>query len=296
MDICVKQPATKRGVQYEQVAEVAESLVAAGDVPSGRAVRAALGNTGCMGTISRHLRNWKKTQDIHVAKSTVLDPLLEKAIVSEIVKKTAEARSVLEHDLAETNETIDVLLTEAEEQERRIESLEIEISNSQSAALVSAGTAEQLRSELRISREMLSSEQNLSEAARQATAIVTMQLEAMPTLRGEIASLHERLETERSLRIGAEQQAAVLIAQQENLRICVQEARAREDKEAARVTDLEKEQTAQSEHIRCLDAESRELANRLVNILSVKSQRRSKLVLNKDLPTTKSPRKIEAQS
>ena len=90
----------REGITYEQVAQVADKMVADGQQPTIRAVREALG-TGSPNTVHSHLTAWRAARPQAQAQAPELPGELVLAIAQEIERAAARARSEIEGRLVD---------------------------------------------------------------------------------------------------------------------------------------------------------------------------------------------------
>ena len=79
----------------DQVHAIADAIRAEGGKPTLRAVRERLG-TGSMGTVSKHLQQWKAGQERQAATELALPPALQRAVLDFMATELAAARAPLE--------------------------------------------------------------------------------------------------------------------------------------------------------------------------------------------------------
>lgn len=92
---------TRAGIQFEQVAAVADALMGEGQPPTIRAVRERLGDTGSPNTIHKHLATWREARPVAVAAASVLPQALTAAIAAEIERAASQARGEIEGRLVQ---------------------------------------------------------------------------------------------------------------------------------------------------------------------------------------------------
>lgn len=199
-----------------QVHAAADAIRAEGSTPTLRAVRERLG-AGSMGTVSKHLQQWKAGQERQAATELALPPALQRAVLDFMVTELAAARAPLEHELAEQQQTSADLAAENERQVTTIErqAADMELLAADKAA--AEGKAGQLAVDLLSAKEDAARERQAAEHARTELAKAMLRLEAMPRMEADLAAIRTELGQERKARIDAEQQAAVLAAQKSDL-------------------------------------------------------------------------------
>lgn len=175
-------------ITFDQVAAAANAIKAAGDKPTARRVREALG-TGSMATVLKHFQRYQggnTTHDQDDNQDINLDPAIVKAITTAIAAQVAAAGVEHEQKIADLQGEIAALIQENERISTDNEALDVEI-----------------------------------DALKQRVAKLTGQVE---TISNEAKGLANQLDNERNGRIQAEQAAAVLTAQKVDAENRTQEA------------------------------------------------------------------------
>ncbi len=93
----------REGISYDQVAAAADALVGAGQKPSIRNVREALG-TGSPNTVHRHLTAWRAAQPVAQGVAYELPADLANAFGRELARGAAAARAEVEAQLVEARQ------------------------------------------------------------------------------------------------------------------------------------------------------------------------------------------------
>ncbi len=199
----------KYGISFEQVAAVAETLTAAGVRPSLRGIRERLG-TGSLATIQRHLAAWNHGRRELVTAQLSLGSEIQRAILLEIERQVAEARSKLEEELGNVKSDRDALMEEGEKMNDRMAALSSQTDELTASLQHQAGTIEQLRLELDKARESAVQERDAAERIRGNLAKAEIRLESVVRLEGDIVLLREKIEQERDGRIKAEKESIAL--------------------------------------------------------------------------------------
>lgn len=114
------------GITYDEVIAAANGLVAKGEEPTIMGVREELGNTGSPNTIHRHLTAWKDAQPVAQRKVRELPGDLQNALLKEIDRQVADARSEVERELVSAQKAAEMLSKEGESLEDRNAELEEE--------------------------------------------------------------------------------------------------------------------------------------------------------------------------
>lgn len=196
----------------DQVHAIADAIKAEGGKPTLRGVRERLG-TGSMGTINKHLQQWKTGQGRQAAAELVLPPALQRVLLDFMATELAAARAPLEAELADQQQVAGDLAAENERQVTTIGSQADELEALAADKATAEGKSGQLAVDLAMAKEDAMRERQAGETARTELTKATLRLEAIPKLEAELATLRDELAKERKARIGAEQQAAVLAAQ-----------------------------------------------------------------------------------
>ena len=211
-------------VTYEQVAGIADSIQAAGNKPTLRAVREQVGG-GSMGTINKLLQEWRATHERRAAVDMTLPPALQRALLDFMGTEIAGARAPLEAEIADHQATITDLATENERMAETIRDLSAQIEGLTADKAGIEGKAAQLAADLATAREEITRERQTAESARVELAKAQLRLEGLPRLESEIAALRTERDQERQGRVQAEQESAVLTARVTDLRERLDESR-----------------------------------------------------------------------
>jgi len=161
------------GIQYEQVAHAADSLVSRGEHPTIRRVREMLGK-GSQTTLSRFLTRWKEGRSAQAPEQEI-SPELRRALAEEMCKREALARSGPEADLALLRQDQEELLSENEQLKESVRLL------SEKAARESVLVAELdlLRAEGTKSREIIEGLQNSWVESEKEKAVLSERLKRL---------------------------------------------------------------------------------------------------------------------
>ena len=159
MDIEKLKPG-RAGVSFEQVAAAAQQLLAAGQRPTSRAVRNALG-TGSLTTIQAHLAAWQTTQPKQVAAEPVLSDSYKRALHAELHLHASAATAELTEQLAEAVADRDAIAAEAA-------STQTALFNAQDELAAEKQRVATLAAQLDVMREQLTAAQMRAEQAAQA--------------------------------------------------------------------------------------------------------------------------------
>ena len=212
-------------VTYEQVADIADSIQAAGSKPTLRAVREQVGG-GSMGTINKLLQEWRGSHERRAAVDVALPPALQRVLLDFMGTEVAAARAPLEAELADQQQTAADLAAENERQAQTINDLSAQIEALTADRAGMEGRAAQLTADLATVRDEITRERQAAETARVELAKAQLRLEGLPRLEAEIAALRSERDQERQGRVQAEQEAAVLTARVTDLRERLDESKA----------------------------------------------------------------------
>jgi colicin import membrane protein len=176
-----------RGVTYEQVAAAADALLAGNQKLSVRNVREALGGTGSLATISRHLAAFDAQRPKTHAADIEMSSGIRREIEAEILRHVTEATSALHEQLANVVNDRDAVVAEAEAQAAALAEAE------QQLATLRATTTEQAArlEELRTAEER---ERTAAEQARVSLAEANLRVQSIPGLEAELERLRTALD------------------------------------------------------------------------------------------------------
>ena len=192
------------GVSFEQVAATAAELVQAGQTPTQRAVRAALG-TGSATTIQTHLNAWRAQSATGAGAAAALSPELLRAIQGEISRAVEAATAALRVEMETAEQERDDLLSENERLVGEVDDLRRVRDGLEQARSEAVGARAQLQAELDAVRAELVS-------AQQHSARREFKLGQVERIEQELAAARAEIETLRTARADAEKLAAVLDA------------------------------------------------------------------------------------
>lgn len=238
-------------VTFESVAAAAETLQAAGQRASVRAVIAALGG-GSPNAVLKLLAEYKAGRPVVRIADTELDPRITDAIrvqmqrVSEQAAQAAEERAAgIDDDLqalaeaqAAAEQQIAMLTTERDTAQAQAADFVEQLKTTQADA---ERAAEQSAQAVAAVRADLASERARQEQAAAALARAEVRLEALPALQAEVDRLRVALDASQHARTSAEQSAAVLVAKLEAADRRATEADVRTAKSDARADALASE-------------------------------------------------------
>lgn len=242
----------KASITPEQVHAVADTIKAEGGSPTLRGVLDRLGS-GSMGTVNKHLQQWKAGQVRQAAVELTLPPGLQRALLDFMAAELAATRAPLETEVAELQQTIADLTAENERQLGAIEDQAAELEAMAAEKAAAEGKAAQLAEDLASAKDDAGRAREAAEQARTELAKALLRLEAMPRLEADLAAARAELTQERAGRVSAEQQSAVLAAQKTDLEGRLVDAR----KEADRAKEQLQSAQARAEQLLETLADSR---------------------------------------
>jgi len=238
----------KAGVTYDDVALVANQMIADGTNVTWRAVRVRLGDTGSSVTISKHLKSWRAAQPPVIAEAKKLPEALTDALAKEIEKAGAMARVDIEKQLSDARDEIESLRGEGEQFEKDMEGLaaQVQALTTERDQLIGRGDAQALEIESIKSALML--EQAKVEAARLELATQLVRHEqAQKTEHSqelEIDRLRALADLASAERIASQQSTAVAIAKLEAMQERALKAEAASEKAAAELAQARSAEAA----------------------------------------------------
>lgn len=195
-------------VTQEEVNAAADQLRATGTKPTARAVREALGG-GSMATVLKHLQVWQNRQVRAPETQAVLPVGLQRALVDFIAQEVASAKSAVEIDLVNAQQSNQDLITESERLAAALEREQSTVETLHAEKAELSGRLGQLTKDLEEARAEAAAQREAAEHARTEKAKLELRLEGVPRLESEIERLTATLEMERNAKVIAEQEAAV---------------------------------------------------------------------------------------
>lgn len=205
----------RNGISFDQVAAVADVMLAEGDNPTNKSVRERLG-TGSGNTIHRHLSMWREARPQLATTSAELPGNILKAIIQEIDRARSEARAEIEDrlvvvqaeaaELAATGEALEADLDKVVEERSALTT-----NRDRLLGQLQEQTTEIQRLSRENERERYSAEQARIEVAQTRNKL-DMQAEKLLELSTSIDTLTAANFTESQARIISEKEVAVLVA------------------------------------------------------------------------------------
>ncbi|MFC4523641.1 DNA-binding protein [Cupriavidus pinatubonensis] len=201
------------GISYDQVATVADELVADGQKPTLLGVRERLGNTGSMNTIHKHFSVWQSSQRPAARKPSEPNPRLLATLGAEMSKVAEEAAADANAALAQALNELAVMAANGETLEAERADLAAQLLDMTSQRDTAVGKAGEQGAEIdRLKLEASRLQEELGQV-RRLLAQAELRLEAVPRLEQEIGTVRAQLVGEQAARAEAEKAAAVANAQ-----------------------------------------------------------------------------------
>lgn len=215
-----------RKVTYENVAAAAQALTDAGQTPSVRTIKTALGG-GSPNAILPLLNQWKQARPAVQTLDISIDPQIGQLIARQIGAAVADAVRVTEQKLSEIQADADAISEAGREAEKAAQTLAEELEMAKAKLQQQAGQLEERGREIEQVRESaLASvagaeskakrERELAESVRQELVRAQIRTEAIPRLESEIDSLTSRLQKAEADLAAARQAEAVASARAES--------------------------------------------------------------------------------
>lgn len=215
-------------VTYEHVAIAAEQLKAEGLTPTAKLVRSRLGDVGSLGTIQRHLMEWRLGKGEPQQVARMLPPEMQRAVFKFVDEEVSRINGELTQQVERQSREMADLAADNEEHTRLVRQLRAELAEQAKLRDNQDGQLTRLLDELKAARDEIALQRRETELARLDLTRMQSRLEAQAPLEGELRQHRADFEAEHEARVRAERDAAVLQAQKDIL-----EARVEELKEAA---------------------------------------------------------------
>jgi chromosome segregation ATPase len=207
---------SRQGVSYEQVAAIADGMVADGEKPTFRTVRSKLGK-GSPNTIQRHLAKWQELRP-QTAVHHEVSQMLINSFRSEIDVAVARSSSTLLEEIGNLKEALADISKSAEQME-----IDLEAEREQRCFVTKerdelGGQKILLENEVRSLKDELGRERAAAERGRIEMAKRELRDEASVSLLEELDKTKKSLEAERATASEAREKAARLEGQLMELR------------------------------------------------------------------------------
>lgn len=213
-------------ITQEEVTAAAESIRAAGNKPTARAVREELGR-GSMATVLRLLQTWQAGQGRAPETPLALPIGLQRTLADFIAQAVAAARLTVEQELVGAQQAQKDLLAENETQASDLEDIQTSLAELQTEHSQLEGRYVQLTTDVEDARQAAETHRQAGETARTEIAKLQLRMEGMPRLDAELTKLKADLDAERAARVSADQIAAVAIAKLEQSQASVEDLKDR---------------------------------------------------------------------
>lgn len=197
-----------RGITDAEIAGAAERIVARGERPSLRAVRAELG-TGSLSTVARGMLAWRG-RAASAPTTLSLPPEIQRLILAEMDRHVAAARAELGAELAAAQDDREAVVDELERTTAALAAAERRRAEEAAELERRGGAIAQLETALHEARDLAAREREAAEAARRVAALAALRLESLPELHAQLDALRSKLDDEREGRRAAEIEAAEL--------------------------------------------------------------------------------------
>lgn len=165
-------------IGYLEVSQAAESLIAAGERPTIRNIRAKLG-TGSLSTIQRHFSVWRDAKPVKSVSANELSPGLLNAIATEIERSAAAAKADVESELVAARQEADDLATDGQLREEEQQSLLADLAAVRGDREQLLARVSMMESELAKARISIEAEKAAAEVARVTAAKAELKLEGL---------------------------------------------------------------------------------------------------------------------
>lgn len=185
-------------IDFPRVAAAAERLLADGQEPNARNVRALLG-AGSMATVLKHLQAWQKVRTPQAGEI----PLPAELVL--VLTRFADQRVALA--TAALQERLSVLQSEMDDVIREAENCAGQVAELEHLLVCSRETAVEYHGKMTVLLADLSATKKEALEARGAQAMAEASLEVLRGIKNELAQARAALTEEKARRIAAERQA-----------------------------------------------------------------------------------------
>lgn len=207
------------GITYDEVIASIDAILAGGEEPTIQRIREHLG-TGSPNTIHKHLVAWRAARPVEQRKAPELPAELQAALVREIERQAAEARTDVEKALVQAQKDAAVLAKTGEELEDTITILEEQNEGLAAEKERQAALANERHDEIEELKAALERERKAAEEARIQVAQGRNRIEALDQQADELkAKLEEAATVAKSAQaaqVAAEKSFAVAEARLES--------------------------------------------------------------------------------
>jgi chromosome segregation ATPase len=209
---------SRKGISYDQVVAIADSLIAENISPTTSLIRGRLG-TGSTGTIHKHLKVWRERHPRSTSAVSEMPRAISDAFYKEINRVSAESRAEVESRFVILQEEADHLAESNIALEEELDKSLEEICAMTNKITVQADSCSSLEAELKGRTEDLHFERTSVNSLQTEVAQLRNKLELLEATVQEqskiIAALILEKSSESTARISAEKDAAVFAAKLE---------------------------------------------------------------------------------
>lgn len=210
-------------VTYEHVALAAEQLQAEGLTPTAKLLRSRLGDVGSLGTIQKHLTEWRSGKRNFQQVTRMLPPELQRVIFNFADEEVSRINGELKQQVERQSREMVDLVADNEEHARLVGQLRAELAEQAKLRANQDGQLTRLLDELKAAHDELALQRHETELARLDLTKMQASLEAQGRLESESRQLRAHFEAEHEARVRAERDAAVLQAQKDILEARIEE-------------------------------------------------------------------------
>ncbi|WP_439672873.1 DNA-binding protein [Cupriavidus necator] len=265
-----KYEMARPGITYEQVAAVAEALVAQQLKPTLTAVRERLGS-GSMNTIHRYWSTWQEQQQKRPPrKLSEPNSRLLAALGAELSKVAEEAAAEAEAALAQAMNELAAMAANGEALEKERDDLAQQLLEVTTDRDTVAGRANEQADEIERLQQGAARQQEELARVRRALAQAELRLDAVSRLEDELVAVRGQWGSEQALRAAADKTAAVAEAQ----RAAEEAARQRAE---ARLSSAETREGQARQELREVHAAHQSTRDKLIEAVSLAAEAQAEL-------------------
>jgi colicin import membrane protein len=241
------------GITYEQVNAMANAIMGEGMRPTIESIRQRLG-TGSPNTIHRHLTAWRAAKPVQIEQKIELPSSILVAIAAEIERAAAAARAEIESRLIELQSEAESLAETGETLETEIDRLTALLAQAEATIKDKAEENAELNNAIALLKSQVKREQETAEAARVDKAknelLISGYEREINNLHLKIAQIERNLAEEQKARNQVEKNEAITLAKLDTIK---EAAEKNENKQAAQLDKLEKENAALIKEMKTLE-------------------------------------------
>lgn len=218
------------GITNDEVVAAIDAILASGEEPTIQRIRDHLG-TGSPNTIHRHLVTWRASRPVEQRKAPELPAELQAALVKEIERQAAQARTDVERSLVEAQKEAVTLAKAGEELEELNGTLEEQNESLTAERERLSALADERHEELVELKAALERERKSAEEARIQVAQGRNKIEALDQqadeLNGKLTTAMADLKSAQAAQVAAEKTSAVAEARLEGEKAATSDLRER---------------------------------------------------------------------